>query len=154
MKIWITGRGAGRIALPSMAKKRPAKVRHLLPGQEPLEQFERLRRPCAARPRVDTAQPQLARVVAAREQDAVPRDVAREPGRGLLERVLDRPEDLPDGRHDRGPDLFTVQIDRGRQPAHQMPSPNVERLLRVERDRRADRDLDLLGRPGADREVV
>jgi outer membrane biosynthesis protein TonB len=91
---------------------------------------------------------------AAGQQDPVAGDVAGELGRGLLERVADRSEDLGDRAPDGVADLARAQLDRRRQAGQQVPAADLgARLLRL-RDHRADLDLDRFGHPRADRELV
>jgi hypothetical protein len=85
------------------------------------------------------------------EQDSVPAEVRRQLWWRVLERVVDRLQDLANWTDHRLSDLLAAQFDARRQPGEQVASLDVEGLLMVERGRGADRDLDRLRGPGSDR---
>jgi len=91
---------------------------------------------------------------AAGQQDAVARDIGRELRRGLLEGVADPLQDLAQRPGDRGADLFAVQLHPRRQAGHEVTAADLGHLLGPERDRRAELDLDRLGRARSDRQLV
>ncbi len=92
---------------------------------------------------------------AAGEDDPLVHDVGDELGRGLLDRVLDRVHDLLDGRLDRLPDLVGADLDAARQAGEEVAAAEVDALgVPVARVARPDRDLDVLGSPLPEEQVV
>ena len=89
------------------------------------------------------------------EHDALVHDVGDELRRRLLDRVLDRVDDLVDGRLDRLADLVGADLDAARQPGQQVAAAEGDALrVPLARVGGADRDLDVLGRPLAEEQVV
>ena len=92
---------------------------------------------------------------AAGQDDALVHDVGDELGRRLLDRVLDRVDDLLDGRLDRLADLVGADLDAARQAGQQVAAAERDALgVPLAGVGRADRDLDVLGRPLAEEQVV
>ena len=92
---------------------------------------------------------------AAGEDDALVHDVGDELGRRLLDRVADRVDDLLDGRLDRLADLVRSDLDAARQAGEQVAAAEVDPAdVPLAGRRGADRDLDVLGRPLAEVQVV
>ena len=91
---------------------------------------------------------------AADEVHAVEDEVLRELGRRARQardhRVADRAQLLLD----RAPHLFGHEHDRLRQPRHEVAAAHLGLEVVVERPRRADRELDLLGGALTDRDAV
>src|SRR5206468_1825450 len=81
----------------------------------------------------------------AREVDALVHDVSDELGRRLLDRLLDRVDDLLDRRLDGLADLRARHLDRSRQASEEIATAEERRDLFIERVRGSDRDLDVLG---------
>src|SRR5438270_1380122 len=100
-------------------------------------------------PRVEAAQQRAA----AGQVDALVHDVGDELRWRLLDGVLDRVDDLLDRGVDRLADLRARDLDRSRQAGQQIAAAEERRDLFVERIRRADRDLDVLGGPFAHEQV-
>ena len=92
---------------------------------------------------------------AAGEHDPLVHDVGDELGRRLLDRVLDGVDDLGDRDLDRLADLVRADLDRARQPREQVAAAEGHPLaVPLARVRGPDRDLDVLGRPLAEEQVV
>jgi hypothetical protein len=89
------------------------------------------------------------------KDDALIHDVGDELGRGFLDRVADRVDDLLDGRLDSLADLIRPDLDAARQAGQEITAAEVD-AARVPLARRggADRDLDVLGGPLAQVQVV
>ena len=88
---------------------------------------------------------------AAGEHDAAVHDVGGELGRRLVERRLDRLDDLGDRLVERAPDLLGAEDDRLRQAGEHVAAAHLGLHLLAHVARRADLELDLLGRLLADR---
>ena len=86
--------------------------------------------------------------------DALVHDVGHQLGRGLLDRLLDRVDDLRDRRLERLADLVAGHLDAARQAGQQVAAAEGHRPLLRSRVGRSDRDLDLLGGPLAHQQVV
>ena len=91
---------------------------------------------------------------AAREDDPLVHDVGRELGRRLLEGDADGVDDDPDRLRERLAHLGVGQREGLRDPLDEVAPLDLHRERLVEREGRADLDLDLLGGPLADEEVV
>ncbi len=92
---------------------------------------------------------------AAGQHDALVHDVGDQLGRRLLDGVLDGVDDLLDGDLDGVADLVGADLDRARQAGQQVAAAERDVLLIVLAGvGRADGDLDVLGRPLAEQQVV
>src|SRR5579862_8253891 len=91
---------------------------------------------------------------AAGEDDAAVHDVGRELGRGLVERRLDRVDDLHHRLLECVPDLLAREDDGLRQARQHVASAHLGLHLFLERERRADFELDLLRGLLADQQLV
>src|SRR5207248_7199190 len=91
---------------------------------------------------------------AAGEDDAAIHDVRRELGRRLVERGLDRLDDLRDRLVERAADLFRGEDDRLRQAREHVPPANLGLQLLAQIPRGADLELDLLRGLLTDQELV
>src|SRR5664279_1821436 len=81
-------------------------------------------------------------------------DVGAQLRRRLLQDAADRLDQLLEWELDRLHDLGAGDRDRARQAGDQVASPDLHLELALERQGRPDRDLDLLGGPVADHQVV
>ncbi len=91
---------------------------------------------------------------AAGEDDPAVHDVRGQLGRGLVERLLDRVDDLVDRILERVPDLLGGEDDRLRQAGDQVAAADLRLHLLAHPPRRADLELDLLGGLLADQQLV
>ena len=91
---------------------------------------------------------------AAGEDDAAIEDVGRQLRRNPLERVVHRLHDRADRLRQRLADFLVVHRDRLRPAFAEVPAFDFHRQPLLERERGADLDLDLLGGPLADEQVV
>src|SRR6188472_2833505 len=157
---------------PYIVRRSARRARELLADQDPLELVELLEHPtCATNDAgeriVGDVDRHLRRLrhpavepnqegAAAGEDDPLVHDVGHELRGRLLDRLLDRVDDLRDRRFQRLADLVTADLDAARKPGDQIPAAERHRPLvpALGRVRRADGDLDLLGRPLAHEEVV
>ena len=87
--------------------------------------------------------------------DALIHDVRDELRRRLLDRVLHRVDDLGDGRLDSFADLVRADLDASRQTGQKVATAEGDTLgVPLPWVRGPDRDLDVLGRPLAEEQVV
>ena len=91
---------------------------------------------------------------AAGEDDAAVHDVGRQLGRGLVERRLDRVDDLADRAVERAAHLFGAEDDGLRQAGEHVAAPHLRLDLLLEVEGAADLELDLLGGLLADQQLV
>src|SRR3954447_7953578 len=91
---------------------------------------------------------------AAREHDATVHDVRGKLGRGAVEGLLDRVDDLRDGLLQSGADLLTGQHDGLGQPRDHVAAADLRLDLLLHHVRRADLELDLLGGLRPDEQLV
>ena len=103
-----------------------------------------------AQPLVEAVQERTA----AGEHDAAIHDVGRELGRGLVERRLDRLDDLRDGLVERAADLLGGEDHRLRQAGEHVAAAHLGLELLLHVPGGADLELDLLGGLLADEELV
>src|SRR6185312_5109162 len=88
------------------------------------------------------------------QHDAAVHDVGGELRRRAVERLLDRVDDLAEGLLERLADLLAGQHDRLRQPRDHVAAADLGLQLLGHRARRADLELQLLGRLLADQQLV
>src|SRR3954447_18314249 len=89
-----------------------------------------------------------------RQHDPAVHDVRGQLGRGAVECLLDRVDDRLDRFLDRHPNFFTRQDDGLRKARDKVASADLRLDLLVERERRSDLQLDLLGGLRADHQLV